>query len=62
MRDREGNILLPAAFIEAAERFGLIGSIDRVIVEKTMRLQAELKRPLTFSMNLSGKVLGSGRA
>jgi diguanylate cyclase (GGDEF)-like protein/PAS domain S-box-containing protein len=61
MRDEEGNILLPRAFIEVAERFGLIGSIDRVLIEKTLRQQAELShrgRPLTFSMNLSGKNLG----
>ena len=61
MRGEDGNILLPAAFIEAAERFGLIGAIDRIIIEKTMRLQAETwqqGRHLTFAMNLSGKDLG----
>jgi diguanylate cyclase (GGDEF)-like protein/PAS domain S-box-containing protein len=61
MCDEEGNILLPGAFIEVAERFGLIGSIDRVIIEKTMGHQTELSRrgrPLIFSMNLSGKDLG----
>lgn len=58
MREADGNIVLPAGFIEVSERFGLIGAIDRVIVEKTMRLQAKLERPVTFSMNLSGKVLG----
>jgi diguanylate cyclase (GGDEF)-like protein/PAS domain S-box-containing protein len=61
MRDEEGNILLPRAFIEVAERFGLIGSIDRVLMEKTMRQQVELSqggKSITFSMNLSGKDLG----
>ncbi|MEK7841724.1 MAG: GGDEF and EAL domain-containing protein, partial [Deltaproteobacteria bacterium] len=61
MRDEDGNILLPAVFIETAERFGLIGAIDRIIMEKTMRLQAETyqqERHLTFAMNLSGKNLG----
>jgi EAL domain-containing protein (putative c-di-GMP-specific phosphodiesterase class I) len=48
-------------FIEIAERFGLIGSIDRMLIEKTMGQQVELNRrgrPITFSMNLSGKDLG----
>ena len=61
MKDEEGNILLPGTFIDTAERFGLIGSIDRMITEKTMRLQAELSRKgrdLSFGMNLSGKELG----
>lgn len=61
MRDGEGNILLPGPFIDIAERFGLVGSIGRVIVEKSMRLQSELSRqgnPLTFCINLSGKELG----
>ncbi|GEM_PF-5847105 len=61
MRDEDGNILLPAAFIETAERFGFIGAIDKLIIEKTMRLQAETwqqGRHLTFAMNLSGKDLG----
>ncbi|MEK7828742.1 MAG: GGDEF and EAL domain-containing protein, partial [Deltaproteobacteria bacterium] len=61
MRDEDGNILLPAVFIETAERFGLIGTIDKIIIEKTMRLQAETwqqGRHLTFGMNLSGKDLG----
>lgn len=60
MRDEQGGILLPGAFIDIAERFGLIGGIDRVIIEKAMRKQAELKaqgRNLSFAMNLSGKDL-----
>lgn len=61
MQDSDGKILFPAEFIDTAERFGLIDAIDRVIVEKTMKLQAEMKRQgkeLSFGMNLSGKVLG----
>ncbi|MEK7680213.1 MAG: EAL domain-containing protein, partial [Deltaproteobacteria bacterium] len=60
MRDEEGAVLLPGAFIEIAENFGIIGAIDRVIIEKAMRLQAELKsqgKVLSFAINLSGKDL-----
>lgn len=61
MRDEDDTILLPGAFIDTAERFGLIGAIDRVVMEKTMRLQADMARQgryLSFGMNLSGKNLG----
>ncbi len=57
----DGKILLPGAFINIAEIFGLVNAIDRVVTEKAMKYQAELARQgrhLTFSMNLSGKTLG----
>jgi len=57
----DGKVLLPGAFIDIAERFGIIGMIDRVIIEKTMRKQSEMKATgveLSFGMNLSGKDLG----
>lgn len=60
MRDEDGTVLLPGAFIGIAENFGIVGAIDRVIIEKAMRLQAELKgqgKAISFSMNLSGKDL-----
>lgn len=60
MRDENGAVLLPGAFIGIAETFGIVGAIDRVIIEKAMRLQAELKaqgKAISFAMNLSGKDL-----
>ncbi|MBI5492308.1 MAG: EAL domain-containing protein [Deltaproteobacteria bacterium] len=61
LKDEDGAILVPGAFIDIAERFGLIASIDRMIMEKTMALQARMKaggRTLSFGMNLSGKDIG----
>ena len=61
MRQEDGAILLPSAFIETAEIFNLIGNIDRVITEKAMRFQEEMARNgkhVSVSMNLSGKNLG----
>jgi EAL domain-containing protein (putative c-di-GMP-specific phosphodiesterase class I) len=61
MRGEDGAVLLPGSFIGTAEIFGLIGAIDRVIIEKTMRLQAAMSRQgssMSFGMNLSGKDLG----
>jgi len=61
LKNGDGSILQPGDFIETAEIFGMIGAIDRIIMEKTMRLQAATAREgrdLAFSMNLSGKELG----
>lgn len=60
MRDEDGNTLLPGAFIEVAERFDIIGAIDRRIIKKTLSLMSEAGRrgkPYIFSINLSGKDL-----
>lgn len=55
----DNEILLPGAFIDVAERFELVGYIDRMIIEKTMRMQAQgTGSAFAFSMNLSGKDLG----
>lgn len=61
MRDEEGNIVLPGAFISIAEALGFIDVIDRHIATKTIYRQAELQRQgqnLSFTMNISGKNLG----
>ncbi|MBI1910832.1 MAG: EAL domain-containing protein [Deltaproteobacteria bacterium] len=61
MRAKDGSIILPGPFIDIAERFGLMSSISRVIIEKAMRLQADENakgNPLSFCINVSGKELG----
>jgi len=58
MRDRDGSVVMPGEFIEIAERFGLVSSIARLIMEKAMRLQAATVRagePLTLGLNISGR-------
>ncbi|MCW7754511.1 EAL domain-containing protein [Desulfobotulus sp. H1] len=60
LREPDGRMVLPGAFIQAAERHGLVGSIDRVVAGKTFVCQAGLKkrgRIVSFSMNLSGRDL-----
>ncbi|OGP16279.1 MAG: hypothetical protein A2V21_312080 [Deltaproteobacteria bacterium GWC2_55_46] len=58
MRDEDGSILLPGAFIEVAERFDIIGAVDKQIIRKTLELMsAEGRKGKTFSINLSGKDL-----
>ena len=56
--DRDGEPLLPSAFLYVAERFGLIQAVDGWVVRNAIRLiaeQARLGRQLVLSVNLSGK-------
>ncbi|MBF0225950.1 MAG: EAL domain-containing protein [Desulfobacterales bacterium] len=61
MRGEDGRIILPGYFIPAAEAFGLISYIDKVITKKAIKYQSDLMKQgqfYTFAMNLSGKELG----
>ena len=54
----DGQIILPGGFMPAAERFGLIHSVDRWIVSRAIRQLSELHgqgNKTSFSINLSGK-------
>jgi diguanylate cyclase (GGDEF)-like protein len=57
MRSEEGELLPAAAFIEAAERSGMVKELDRWVVSRALELLAEregLGAPLTLHVNLSG--------
>lgn len=65
MTDGCGGLVLPGAFIPAAERYHLMGTIDRWVVGKAlrclgaMRLRASPASPLPrFGINLAGLSLG----
>ncbi len=54
----DGQIILPGGFMPAAERFGLIHSVDRWIVRRAIRQLCRLHEKgckTSFSINLSGK-------
>ena len=54
----DGQIILPGGFMPAAERFGLIHSVDRWIVKRAIEQLASLRengQAVNFSINLSGK-------
>ena len=58
MRCDDGEIILPGGFMPAAERFGLIHSVDRWIVRNALEHLGRLHQrnePVCFSINLSGK-------
>lgn len=54
----DGQIILPGGFMPAAERFGLIHSVDRWIVQRAIQQLSKLHaggQQASFSINLSGK-------
>ena len=62
MRDENGRVVPPTAFIPAAERYHLMGTIDRWVVARALRCLGRLHAgpldPPRFGINLSGMSLG----
>jgi diguanylate cyclase (GGDEF)-like protein/PAS domain S-box-containing protein len=63
MLDRTGAVIEPAAFIAAAERYHLIGSLDRWVLKTAFGALAEAQRhewsrPVLFAINVSGQSIG----
>ncbi len=59
--ERDGSIIAPGAFIPAAERYNLMGAVDRWVVREVMTLydRAVRQGPVPIaSINLSGASLG----
>ena len=62
MLDEAGRIVLPGAFLPAAERYGLMLAIDHWVIRKTLEaLSASTPREgeVTFSINVSAQSLGA---
>ena len=61
MVDDNGALIAPGSFIPAAEQFGLIQRLDRVVITKSIAYLAELPdemRDVGFAINLSGLSVG----
>ncbi|MFC6634902.1 EAL domain-containing protein [Microbulbifer taiwanensis] len=60
MVDDYGKLILPAAFIPAAERYGLMLQVDRWVVDEVLIRRAEqiYAAGFSFSLNLSAEALG----
>ena len=63
MVDDNGDLIPPGAFLPAAERYGLIASVDRWVIEKGLSVLAKYlkKNPgeaCVFAINLSGMSIG----
>jgi Amt family ammonium transporter len=67
MLDESGELILPGAFIPAAERFGLMPNVDRWVIDRVIRYivdnrgddstQARLAKGRRYFVNLSGQSL-----
>lgn len=62
MRDEQGNVVPPGAFIPAAERYNLMPTLDRWVIRTTLNLLREAQGTLAFppvdcAINLSGQSL-----
>ncbi len=64
MKDHKGRVVLPMAFIPAAERYNLMPAIDKWVIETVFSLCAAQRKerpdapPVTYAINLSGTSLG----
>jgi len=58
LRDDDGEVVMPAVFIPAAERYNIIGAIDRWVVERAVATLKEIiaagREPPLLALNLSG--------
>jgi len=65
LRDEAGRVVSPESFIAAAERYGITPSIDRWVVESTLRWLVsdhdERENLDTCAINLSGQSLGDDK-
>ncbi len=60
MRGDSGELVPPGAFLSTAERFGLIGAVDRWVTQQAVRLiaaQRDKGNDLILEVNLSGKTM-----
>ena len=59
----DGSVIAPGAFLHAAEKYNMVSSIDRRVIEHTMQWLAETNnsdnRPVTVAINLSGQTIST---
>jgi diguanylate cyclase (GGDEF)-like protein/PAS domain S-box-containing protein len=61
MDDGDGGLIPPGAFLDIAERFGMIRDIDRWVLHQAIQVQGEScksGRPVCLAINLSGRHFG----
>jgi len=63
LKDKDDELLLPGAFIPAAERYGLMSMIDRWVVRNALKMLKNTASSVDgrrFNINLSGHSLADG--
>ncbi len=62
MLDEDDTLIPPNAFLDTAERFGLIRDIDHWVLRHSIQVQGESERtdsPITLAINISGRHFGN---
>ena len=62
MRDDDGGLIPPGAFLDVAERFGMIREIDKWVLRNAIQAQARSigsDHPICLAINLSGRHFGN---
>lgn len=62
MCDADGGLIPPGAFLEIAERFGMIKDVDRRVLSRAIQVQGDSNRmhdPVRLAINLSGRHFGN---
>ncbi|MEH3054786.1 MAG: EAL domain-containing protein [Patulibacter minatonensis] len=58
MRDEDGELVPPGAFLPLAEHYGLVGEIDAWVARTAIDALGGVDRDVLFQLNLSGRSLG----
>ncbi len=61
LQEEDGELIFPGAFLDTAERFGLIRDVDRWVIRNAIAEQARsiaAGHPVTLAINLSGRHFG----
>jgi diguanylate cyclase (GGDEF)-like protein len=58
MRDEDGELVPPGAFLPLAEHYGLVGEIDAWVARTAVAALGSVNRDVLFQLNLSGRSLG----
>jgi diguanylate cyclase (GGDEF)-like protein/PAS domain S-box-containing protein len=62
IRDQDDGLITPGAFIQAAERFFLMGALDRWVVRNALRGVARLPADdVIYALNVSGQSMGDDK-
>ncbi|WP_299775170.1 EAL domain-containing protein [uncultured Pseudoteredinibacter sp.] len=61
MLDEEGGLVSPGQFIPAAEQFGLMEELDRLVLRKVLAFMSEQDSEQHYAVNVSGASLGDSK-
>jgi len=62
MQDTDGGLIPPSAFLDIAERFGMIRDVDRWVLSRAIQVQGQSNNtgnPVRLAINLSGRHFGN---